>query len=297
MKTLRIVRSEQGKDCIRFLQINDICSATEFYSILQSVFGNASTLLYSPVLCDSHGSKVSFKRMNEENTYFLTFDKKDSTSLIETETRDDIISLSSSNVKVLLPDEHLLEKIKASKQSTKSKLGDLAVKQEHNMAILNRSLNKVHSTLGSQSLNLLDYGKQIGNLISKIDYLNPHLKSLTSQLKEISQELRSVYEYQSPPELKLRVPRNFRNYSYTDPLHQSYVNKPQSLVFKDLPVNELNPSEMKRFLKFQTMAIEEVSQTFVQNNPKRAQPAQNTAKPKRESIARVETAKIMIHKD
>ena len=261
MKSLRIVRSEGSKEIIKFIEISKHCTQKEFSSVIQHFFGNNSTIGFSQAFCESSGKKTSFENFENGKTYFVTFEKKDNKSLLTWENAaSEFVSLTnSSRLKVLDQSEYLSSRISETKSLVNDKATELIIRQEDSLLTLKQSLSLIHNTLGSQSLKILDYSAKANLIMSKVKYLIPLLQQSMHDLRQTNDDLRTVYAYKPPLELMNREKKR-----YLDPRIINYMKK---FSHKDMPMNELTPGEMRRFMKFQMTMDNQITPMSSQNTP------------------------------
>lgn len=259
MKLLRIVRSEDKGEVIKFIEISDQCTNKEFSLVLQHLFGNSSTIGLKQILNDSSGKPVYFEELQSGITYFLTFDKRSSKSFISWESTqaEFIPSTNSSKLRVLDESQYYSEKIKELKLVCKDKATDLVLRQEDSLVTLKQSLAKIHSTLGSQSLRVLEYSASTKGIVDKIEAMINVIKGNVEELRKNNSEMRQVYSFKMPAELVGRR-------KMMDPRILNYMKR---FNYKDLPMNELTPAELKRFVKFQIITENQIKPVSSQNTP------------------------------
>lgn len=261
MKLLRIVRSETSKDIIKFIEISDDCPHRDFKAVVQYLFGNSSTIGCNQILTDSSGKKVLYNQLENGKTYFITFEKKETRALMSWEnTQTEFVpALNSSKLRVLDESKYFSSKIKEIKLAVNDKATELALRQEDSLMTIKQSLSKIHSQLGSQSLRILDYTAKTNSLLNQVKFLIPELQLYTQELKATNDSMKNVLSYQPPEDLVNAGKRKF-----IDPRIMNYMKK---FSYKDMPMNELTPGEMKRFMKFQMMAENQISSFSSQNTP------------------------------
>ena len=155
--------------------------------------------------------------------------------------------------------EYLNTRINETKNLVKDKATELITRQEDCLITLKQSLTKIHNNLGSQSLKIIDYTAKTNQLSNKTRELVPSLEKAIHDLKQVSDDLRSVYSYKPPFELI-----NIGKKKLMDPRILNYMKK---FSYKDIPVNELTPGEMKRFMKFQIIMDNQIIPVSSQNTP------------------------------
>ena len=261
MKLIRIVRSEGGKDIIKFMKLSKHCPQKELTSAIQYIFGNPSTIGCSQVLCDTSGKKVTFENLENTGTYFITFEKKEIKSLLNWEApySDFVSHTNSTNLQILDESEYLTSKINETKSVVTDKATELILKQEDSFLTLKQSLSKIHNTLGSSSLKVIEYSANTAAILNKARYLIPLLQQSIQELRQTNDELRTVYAYKAPLEVTNRGKKTF-----LDPRIMNYMKQ---FSYKDMPVNELTPGEMKRFMKFQMIMENQITNSSSQNTP------------------------------
>lgn len=257
MKLLRIVRSEQKSEIIKFFEISDLCTNKDFSLVLQHLFGNTSTIGSKQLLNDSSGKPIYFEELQTGMTYFLTFDKPGAKALVSWEQAEFVPLTNSSKLRVLDESEYYTEKIRELRSVCKDKATDLIVRQEDSLMTLKQSLAKIHSALGSQSLRILEYGSAVKGILDKIEGMAPVLKGNIEEIRKNNGELRDVYSFKMPTELAGRR-------KMMDARVLNYMKK---FNYKDLPMNELTPAELKRFVKFQIITENQIKPVSSQNTP------------------------------
>lgn len=260
MKLLRIARSEGSKEIIKFIKISKHCPQKDFTSVIQHIFGNPSTIGCAQILTDTSGKKVPFDLLVSNSTYFVTFEKKDIKSLLNWETpHSEFVSLSNSaNIQVLDQSDYMISKINNTKSIVKDKATELLLKQEDSILTLTHSLLKIHNTLGSQSLQIIDYTTKTKAILNQVKYLIPLLQQSIQDTRQNNDELRTVYAYQ-PPEIVKKDRKKL-----LDPRVMKFMKE---FSYRDIPANELTPGELRRFMKFQMIVDNQITQGSSQNTP------------------------------
>lgn len=257
MKLLRIVRSENGEENIKFLEISEKCSVKEFASVVQYLFGNSSTLSTSQILSTSSGKRVYFDELQSGSTYFLTFDKRNSRNLLSWESSPDFTPLTNSNrLRVLDESEYYNSKISELKLQCKDKATELLITQEDSLISLKQHLDTLRSSLGSQSLHILNYSAKTKEILDQVSKFTPLLQENIKELRKNNEDLSRLYRETLPDTSKRRP--------IIDPRLMTYMKK---YNYKDLPMNELTPGELRRFSKFQFLSTHKLSQSSSQNTP------------------------------
>ena len=270
MKTVKIVRVENQKEKLRYFQVYPNCTQNYFCEVVNEVLGNPLTQFQTPVFIDSNGTEVQYKDFQNDQTYFLTFDKQSKFFNCDPVTL--CAPKSAKILDVLTPEEYTFDKIKKFKTQVKEKLAYLADKLDSNRLILKNGVHATRSLLGCQSLELFEFGKDIGVILDKISFLSPKLSSLISKLDQTSADL--IHAYSETP---LAKPKNIPKVPQKPPNKQ---------LVKDIPVNELTATEYKRFVRF----IEKHKQPLQESKDSvPLTPSQSTIRPEEE--------KVLIHRE
>jgi hypothetical protein len=259
MKLLRIVRSESSKEIIKYIEISEDGTPKELTMVLQYLFGNSSTVGCAQVLCDSSGKKTQFEGLESGKTYFITFEARDKKSIVSWNSNAEFFpQINFQNIKVLDQSEYLNSKINEVKLLVKDKASEMLIKQQENLFTLTQSLSKIHNTLGSQSLKVIDYSAKTNAILSSVNFLIPLLQQSIKDLKQTSEELKVAYDYKPPSHFitKKKI--------LLDPRILNYMKQ---FSYKDVPLNELTPGEMKRFMKFQMIMDNQITPLSSQNTP------------------------------
>ena len=258
MKLLRIVRSEQKSEIIKFIETSDLCTSKDFSLVLQHLFGNTSTIGSKQLLNDSSGKPVYFEELQSGMTYFLTFDKPSAKALISWEQAEFVPLANSAKLRVLDESEYYSEKIRELKSVCKDKATDLIARQEDSLMTLKQSLGSIRSALGSQSLRILQNGAAVKGILDKIEGMAVVLKGNIEEIRKNNGELRDVYSFRIPAELVG---------SRRKMMDARVLNYMKKFNYKDLPMNELTPAELKRFVKFQIITENQIKPVSSQNTP------------------------------
>jgi hypothetical protein len=258
MKLLRIVRGDNKEENIKFFEISEKCSVKEFSSVVQYLFGNDSTVHAVQILSNSHGKRVYFDELTSGCTYFLTFDKRSSKALLSWDSSSvDFVPLTnSSRLRVIDESEYYSSKIEDLKLRCKDKATELLVRQENSLMTLKQELNSISSTLGSQSLRVLEFSAKSKAILDQISVLAPQLQENIKEMRKNNEDLSRLF--------KETLPESSKRKQLIDPKLMNYMKRHN---YKDFPMNELTPAELRRFSKFQFKNEHRISYSASQNTP------------------------------
>jgi hypothetical protein len=277
-KLVRVVRAEivngQKLEIARYFEIFPKCSPAYFYNVVQYVYGNYLSSLYIPVLLNSTGSRTSFYDLEDHKTYFLTFEKIESSGMVDDFTPDELVFIEeklqkSEILNVIMPEEHIYNTVLSLKEEVKEKLAILYTRKEHNMNYLKNTYMKLRRKLGDHSMAVLEIRSIRSNLECQVSLVTPALTKLIESTSEVAQELKRVYQNKPQTAGNVPLPKVFSNYHLNSPSRLFKSLAVQKLKLDDLPLEEISQAELKRFVSFHSR-MSSVDSNFGQ------MPSQNT---------------------